>query len=116
MISFNGKVLSDLDNFESETYQDPSITHVVTDRPVQSLTLDSRREYVQPQWICDCVNNNILLPLKDYAPGKPLPPHLSPFEENKEGDYIPDREKELQKLKGEYESESNSEDNSDMGK
>lgn len=29
-----------------------------------------------------------------------MPPHLSPFEEKKEGDYVPDREKELIKLRG----------------
>jgi hypothetical protein len=41
--SFGGRTLSDLDNFESDVYADNSITHVVTDRPAQSLNLDSRR-------------------------------------------------------------------------
>jgi len=98
--SFGGRTVSDLDNFESDAYADNSITHVVTDRPPQSLKLDSRREYIQPQWVCDTINNKILLPLTEYGPGKALPPHLSPFELKKEGDYIPDREKELQKLRG----------------
>jgi len=65
--------------------------------------LDSRREYLQPQWIADCINNRVLLPLREYGPGKALPSHLSPFENNKstEGDYIPDRLKEIKKIKGE---------------
>lgn len=118
IMSFGGKVISDLDNFESEAYNNSSITHVVTDRPPQSLTLDSRREFIQPQWICDSVNNQILLPLKDYTPGKALPPHLSPFDGDagKEGAYVPDREKELKKLKGEeIDGEEESDDESDIG-
>jgi len=107
--SCGGRTISDLDNFESEAYADSTITHVVTDRPPQSLNLDSRREYIQPQWVCDCVNNNLLLPLKEYGPGKPLPPHLSPFEEKKEGDYVPDREKELKKLRGDAMAEEEDE-------
>lgn len=115
-MSFGGKVLSDLDNFESETYQDSSITHVVTDRPPASLTLDARREFIQPQWIADCINNSILLPLNDYAPGKPLPPHLSPFEVTKDATYVPDREKELMKMKGqEVEEDEDSGEESDIG-
>ena len=43
ILSFGGKALSDLDNFESAAYDDQTITHVITDRPPQSLTLDPRR-------------------------------------------------------------------------
>jgi len=75
ILAYGGKTLSDCDNFESETYNDSSITHVVTDRPAQSLNLDSRREYIQPQWVADSINNDMCLPLAEYKPGKPLPPH-----------------------------------------
>ena len=37
----------------------------------------------------DSVNFCRLLPLASYAVGASLPPHLSPFVEEKEGDYVP---------------------------
>ena len=43
------------------------ITHVCSDRPVPSM--DKSKEYVQPQYIVDCINNLFLLPTKPYAPG-----------------------------------------------
>ena len=55
---------------------------------LSSLTICCR-DYVQPQWVFDCVNGRRLLPVGDYAPGTTLPPHLSPFLEEKEGDYVP---------------------------
>jgi pescadillo protein len=35
------------------------------------------------------VNNRKLQPVEDYFPGVDLPPHLSPFVKEEEGDYIP---------------------------
>ena len=49
----------------------------------------SFRYYVQPQWLFDCVNRCKLLPVEDYFPGVELPPHLSPFVQEEEGDYVP---------------------------
>jgi len=70
---------------------DETITHQLVDRP--NLTnVVINRVYVQPQWIFDSVNARKLLPVENYLPGSILPPHLSPFVEEKEGDYIP-REK-----------------------
>jgi len=76
---------------------DPSITHQIVDRPEihnQVLT----RTYLQPQWVFDCVNARLLLPVKSYFPGSPLPPHLSPFLEEREGDYVPPEKKKLLEL------------------
>jgi len=46
------------------------------------------KEYVQPQWILDCINNAKLLPIADYEPGKRLPPHISPFYEFSEDGHL----------------------------
>lgn len=99
--SFGGKVLYHADNFDSELYASGDITHVVTDRP--SVETTRNREFVQPQWICDSLNNSVLLPVLDYAPGKSLPAHLSPFVDDEKEGYVPERRKEILKVKGEYE-------------
>ena len=101
--SFGGKVLYDIDNFDSDSYNDSSITHVITDRNSDQIPKLVNREYVQPQWICDSINNSILLPINDYLPGNSLPPHLSPFVNDVKEGYIPDRMKDIMKMKGEYE-------------
>ncbi|CAK9786873.1 hypothetical protein CC85DRAFT_280738 [Cutaneotrichosporon oleaginosum] len=62
-----------------------AITHVLIDRP---MTDERRREleggrkwvWVQPQWVADCVNRAKVLATDEYAPGKLLPPHLSPWD------------------------------------
>lgn len=66
------------------------------------------RYYIQPQWIADSVNYRRLLPVEDYFPGVDLPPHLSPFVKEEEGDYIPP---ERQAMLDEMEQETTHEDN-----
>ncbi|CAO3645275.1 unnamed protein product [Cunninghamella echinulata] len=67
---------------------DDRITIQVSDRPkVKNRVLS--RTYVQPQWIADSLNARKLIKASLYGPGELLPPHLSPFVEAKEGDYVP---------------------------
>lgn len=67
---------------------DQSVTHQLIDRPkLNNMVVN--RVYVQPQWIFDSINARKLLPVDNYLPGSILPPHLSPFIEEKEGDYVP---------------------------
>lgn len=41
----------------------------IVDRPTQGHIFLSR-EYVQPQWVYDCVNARIILPTEDYMVGR----------------------------------------------
>ncbi|GIY38779.1 pescadillo homolog [Caerostris extrusa] len=86
---FGGKVSYDNTMHVGATYDedDETITHHIIDRPLGKSFLN--RKYVQPQWIYDSVNARTLLPVELYAPGEMLPPHLSPFVEEKESDYVP---------------------------
>ncbi|PIA15328.1 hypothetical protein COEREDRAFT_82084, partial [Coemansia reversa NRRL 1564] len=71
------------------TENDHAISIQIVDRPVQGHRfLD--RIYVQPQWIYDSINANRLLNTQDYLVGEQLPPHLSPFVEYAQGDYVPE--------------------------
>uniref|UniRef100_A0A671PCV8 Pescadillo homolog n=1 Tax=Sinocyclocheilus anshuiensis TaxID=1608454 RepID=A0A671PCV8_9TELE len=87
---FGGQVSWDKSLCIGSTYDetDEMITHHIVDRP----TIDKQyinRYYIQPQWVYDCVNEKILLPVEEYFLGVTLPPHLSPFVEESEGDYVP---------------------------
>ncbi|XP_004645582.1 pescadillo homolog [Octodon degus] len=88
--SFGGHVSWDKSLCIGATYDvtDTGITHQIVDRPGQQTPVIGRY-YVQPQWVFDCVNARLLLPVAEYFPGVQLPPHLSPFVSEKEGDYIP---------------------------
>jgi len=61
---------------------DTSVTHQIVDRPVVERKHLSRT-YIQPQWIFDCVNARKLVSVEAYLPGAKLPPHLSPFAEQR---------------------------------
>lgn len=98
--SFGGQVSWDKYLGFGSTFEetDETITHQIVDRDnIEQNYLN--RHYVQPQWVFDCVNNKRLLPIEDYFIGVELPPHLSPFVEEKEGDYVPP-EKEALKATG----------------
>lgn len=90
IVAFGGKIATEESN--------PKITHHVIDRPI--LKPIKTRDYVVPQWVYDSINNVLLLPTSQYTPGKPAPPHLSPFVDNKEEGYIPKRQEEINELKG----------------
>lgn len=68
---------------------DESINYQITDRPAVSNRVLGRT-YVQPQWVADCINARKIVKASLYEPGAVLPPHLSPFVEAKEGDYVPE--------------------------
>src|ERR1700722_14005750 len=97
---------------------DPSITHVIIDRPLSSTPdetaemreLKLRRKWVQPQWVVDCVNAGKILLEEAYEQGKTLPPHLSPFGET-EGAYDPTVALNAQNEQSEYEEEGEEEEN-----
>ncbi|KAK4369313.1 hypothetical protein RND71_013105 [Anisodus tanguticus] len=76
---------------------DQSITHQIVDRPTQGHKFLSR-EYVQPQWIYDCVNARILLPVEEYVVGRIPPPHLSPFVDNEAEGYVPEYAETIKRL------------------
>ena len=105
ILSFGG-MISTSDSPKSQ------ITHHVMDRPT-ILNQQKNREYVQPQWIVDSLNNLHLLPTMQYAPGVPPPPHLSPFVDNSEEGYVPVRQKEINAIKGEDEEIEDEEEDSE---
>uniref|UniRef100_A0A286XJQ6 Pescadillo homolog n=1 Tax=Cavia porcellus TaxID=10141 RepID=A0A286XJQ6_CAVPO len=110
--SFGGDVSWDKSLCIGATYDvtDPCITHQIVDRPGQQTPVIGRY-YVQPQWVFDCVNARLLLPVAEYFSGVQLPPHLSPFVSEKEGDYIPPEKLKL--LEEEEEEEKEEDDKGD---
>ncbi|KAL6264865.1 hypothetical protein P5V15_005077 [Pogonomyrmex californicus] len=94
---FGGEVSWDKLLFVGATFDenDETITHQIVDRPSISKQYISRF-YVQPQWVFDSVNARELLPVEKYLMGVVLPPHLSPFTENRQDQtYIPPEERAL---------------------
>lgn len=58
-----------------------SVTHCVVDRPQlpPGMPKEANVEYVQPQYIFDCMNARAVLPVNGYRMGEALPAHVSPF-------------------------------------
>ncbi|XP_057788529.1 pescadillo homolog [Salvia miltiorrhiza] len=77
---------------------DQSITHQVVDRPTQGHKFLSR-EYIQPQWVYDCINAHIILPTEKYIVGCVPPPHLSPFVDNDAEGHVPEYAEAINRLK-----------------
>jgi pescadillo protein len=76
---------------------DEGITHQIVDRPTQGHKFLSR-DYVQPQWVYDCVNSRLILPTDDYMVGRVPPPHLSPFVDEEAEGYMPEYAKTIKRL------------------
>ena len=97
LASFGGKV--GWEGPESPfTEESKLITHAIVDRPYQGRTM-LEREYVQPQWVFDSINFDVLAPASLYAPGLVPPPHLSPFVDNEAEGYTPEYAETLRSLK-----------------
>lgn len=81
---------------------DKAITHHIMDRKIDEsrMQFSINRDFIVPQWVYDCINHQILLPVSQYKPGTPPPPHLSPFVDNKSEGYIPKRQEEINEMKG----------------
>lgn len=107
--SFGGIVSWDKSLYVGSTFDesDETITHQIVDREdIPSKYMN--RYYIQPQWVYDCVNARVLLPVQQYFIGTTLPPHLSPFVEESEGDYVPPEKiaiRKMQSLEEEVDSE-----------
>jgi len=98
--SFGGQVSWDKVTFIGATFDesDEKITHHIVDREVIPNKF-MNRHYIQPQWVFDCINARVLLPVQDYFPGEILPPHLSPFVQEAEGDYVAPEVDKLRNLR-----------------
>ncbi|GLT31934.1 hypothetical protein SLA2020_066330 [Shorea laevis] len=58
------------------------------------------REYIQPQWVFDCVNAWIILLTEAYMVGRVPPPHLSLFVDDEAEGYVPNHAKTIKQLQG----------------
>jgi pescadillo protein len=47
----------------------------------------------------DCANFNFVLPIKRYGVGVALPPHLSPWVDDKEEGYVPKYKEEVERIR-----------------
>jgi pescadillo protein len=97
--SFGGTVSWDKTLHIGSTFDenDETITHQIVDREdIKSKYMN--RFYIQPQWVYDCVNAKLLLPVQKYFIGAKLPAHLSPFVVESDGEYVPPERQYLKNL------------------
>ena len=111
IILSNGGELSWEGKYAPYPESDPRVTHVIMDRdviPAASLAAarSGTRDFVQPQWVFDCANEQMLIPTDKYAPGRQAPPHLSPFVRDSREGYVPERREELRALHSFLDSKS----------
>jgi pescadillo protein len=93
--SFGGQVVWDGEGSFIKEEKNEAITHHIIDRGAMVSNPIVEREYVQPQYVYDCINSKVLLPVDKYGPGCKLPPHLSPFVDYDKEGYVPEYKKEL---------------------
>lgn len=94
--SFGGQVSWDGEHAPYDA-DDARITHYIIDREQQPSS-EYTRAFVQPQWVYDSINSQILLPVEEYGIKMKLPPHLSPFVDNEAEGYTPQRAKEINRM------------------
>jgi len=101
------------DHVQLDWENNTQVTHQIVDRPKLMGPAIESREYVQPQWVYDCVNNKMLLPTFEYGVGSKLPSHLSPFVDDDAEGYIPQRKDYLNRLKGQEPAAAEDEESDD---
>ncbi|XP_050387954.1 uncharacterized protein LOC126804762 [Argentina anserina] len=114
--SLGGEVSWDKNLYPGATFDesDPDIKYQIVDREsVAERRLD--RTFIQPQWIYDSLNMRMLLPTDDYLMGAKLPPHLSPFVNEKKGEYVPPDKTKMLNLRKQFEADMASEDKVNKG-
>lgn len=109
--SFGGEVSWEKSLYTGATFDesDSTITHQIVDRDsIPEKVLN--RVYIQPQWVYDSINMRMLLPTAEYLIGSKLPPHLSPFVNEKRGDYVPPDKVKMMNLRKQFEAEKAAEE------
>ena len=79
ILSMGGKVIFEQDCLNKKERDSPLITHEIMDRKLSESSLLNTRQYIQPQWVFDCLNTGCIIPTEHYQMGIQCPPHLSPF-------------------------------------
>jgi len=94
--SFGGQVAWSGEGSPIDDENNETITHHIIDRGNVVNNPIISRDYIQPQYVYDCINAKVLIPTEKYKPGSKLPPHLSPFVDYEKEGYIPEYKKELE--------------------